>query len=265
MIRSSLQKITLSTLLMLSFTSAALHAYDSNDTDSKSKQLALEVYPQWYSSEDYSVQGNIGIENEFQGDRWIQYYIKPSGAYALDNNWALHGGLGGYYKDYQDDQNRWEVRPYVGVSHYYPWTENWRLSSYVRAEERYYSYCGDKNSTNTTRLRFRLRSSYTFDSYSFMSSWDKFTVGAEVFKSQENDETSDNPDDNDDYETRVTLGLERKLSQERKLRLELTWKYKSEPDQLSSTSISTIYFKVKYYPVWGERLRNRLLDREIDE
>jgi len=265
---SFLSNITCTTLLIFCFPSAVLHAdnfYDSNNSSSKSKQLSLEVYPQWYSHEDFSVQGNIGIEKEFENNSWIQYYMKPSGTYALDNNWALHGGLGGYYKDYQDDENRWEVRPYVGVSHYYPWTENLVLSSYVRAEERYYAYNGDKNSTNTTRLRFRLRSAYTFDADSFISYWDKFTLGAEVFKSEENDESSDNPDDKDDIETRVTLGLERRLSQERKLRLELAWKYKSEPYQLSGSSVNTIYFKVKYYPVWGEKVRNKLFDREIDE
>jgi len=98
-----------------------------------------------------------------------------------------------------------------------------------------------------------------------MSYWDKFTVGAEVFKSQDNDENSDNPDDNYDFETRITLGLERKLDNQRKLRFELSGRYQSTPDQVSSTSISTIYFKVKYYPVWGERSRNRLFDRGIDE
>ena len=153
----------------------------------------------------------------------------------------------------------------MGVSHYYSWTDEWRLSAYLRAEERYFSYSGDNNSSNITRLRFRLRSSYTFDTQSFMSSWDKFTMGAEVFKSQNNDESSDNPDDNYDFETRITFGLERKLDNQRKLRFELSGRYQSTPGQVSSASISTIYFKVKYYPVWGERLRNRLLDREIDE
>ena len=255
----SLPKITLFTFLMLCFTSTTLHAND------KEKQLALEVYPQWYSSDDYSVQGNIGIEKEFQSSDWTQYYVKPSVAYALDNNWAVHGGLGGYYKDYQDDQNRWEVRPYVGVSHYYSWTENWTLSSYLRAEERYYYYTGDEDSSNTTRLRFRIRSSYAIDSHSFMSSWDQFTVGAEVFKSNNIDANSTNMEDNYDYETHITLGLERKLQNQQKLRFELAWKYQSPPDQASSASVSTIYFRVKYYPVWGDSLRNTLFDRGIDE
>ena len=92
----SLPKITLSTYLMLCFLFTSVQ---SQEVDDKSRQLSLEVYPQWYSDEDYSIQGNIGIEKEFQNNSWNQYYIKPSAAYALDNNWALHGGLGGYYRD----------------------------------------------------------------------------------------------------------------------------------------------------------------------
>ena len=64
---------------MLCFSFATLHAKE------KEKQLALEVYPQWYSNDDYTVQGNIGIEKAFQYNNWIHYYVKPSVAYALDN------------------------------------------------------------------------------------------------------------------------------------------------------------------------------------
>ncbi len=72
-------------------------------------------------------------------------------------------------------------------------------------------------------------------------------------------------EDNYDYETHITLGLERKLQNQQKLRFELAWQYQSPPDQASSASINTIYFRVKYYPVWGDSLRNTLFDRGIDE
>lgn len=254
----TLQKITISLLLVLCFASSALQAND------KEKEFVLEVYPQWYSNDDYTVQGNIGIDSEFQQNGWTEYYVSPSAAYALDNNWALHGGLGGYYKDYRDDQNRWEVRPYVGVSHYYPWTEQWTLSSYFRAEERYYFYTGDEDSTNTTRLRFRVRAAYTLDPDFVFSSWNKLTVDVEGFKSaNSNQNTTD--DDNYDYETHLILGMERRLDNESKLRFELGWKYKSKPSQASTSSVNTVYFKLKYYPVWGSPLGNILLGRGIDE
>ncbi|PHS38719.1 MAG: hypothetical protein COB07_07790 [Sulfurovum sp.] len=255
-----LPKITLPVLLLLCFTSSAFPEGE------KEKELVLEVYPQWYSNEDYTVQGNIGIDSEFQQNNWTEYYVSPSAAYALDHNWALHGGLGGYYKDYRDSANRWEVRPYVGVSHYTAWTDKWTLSSYFRAEERYYAYNGDENSINNTRLRFRVRAAYTLDQDFVFSSWRKFTVGAEVFKSDNSDHNTTDTDTNHDYETRLVLGLERQLLDQSKLRFELAWQYKSKPGQVStSSSVNTVYFKLKYYPVWGTPLRNKLLDRGIDE
>ena len=80
-------KVTLPVFLLLCFTSSAF------PEDKKEKQLSLEVYPQWYSNDHYTVQGNIGIDREFHNDSWVSYYVKPSATYALDNNWALHGGL----------------------------------------------------------------------------------------------------------------------------------------------------------------------------
>jgi len=136
----------------------------------------------------------------------------------------------------------------------------------LRAEERYYAYTGDQNSTNATRLRLRVRASHTLDSHSLLSSWDKFTMGAEVFKSRNSDQNITYIDDTYDYETRLVLGLERNLRNQSKLRFELAWQYKSLPSEIStSSSVNTVYFKIKYYPVWGDKLRNMLSDRGIDE
>ena len=64
----SLQKITISILLVLCFASSTLQAAGEEDV------VTLEFYPQWYSQEDVSVQGNIGIEKDFQSDDWVEYY-----------------------------------------------------------------------------------------------------------------------------------------------------------------------------------------------
>jgi len=63
----------------------------------------------------------------------------------------------------------------------------------------------------------------------------------------------------------VTLGAERNLNKERKVRFELAWKYKTQATELSGSDIHTIFFKIQYFPSWGSRFRNRLRDRDIDE
>lgn len=250
-----MQKFTTSLSLVLYFTTVTLHASETE------KQFVLEFYPQWYSHEDYTVQGNVGIAKDFDSDDdWVQYYAKPSFAYALDDQWGLHGGLGLYYTNYQNSDNNTEIRPFLGISHFHPLTEKWRLSTYFRAEERYQDTTAD-----SLRLRLRFRTAYSFNPLSMKDSWHKFTFDVEGFKSHFEEENYENSQDTYDYETHITLGMERSLSKKDKVRFELAWKYKSPPEEISNSSVNTIYFKIQYYPIWGGMLNNKLFNRGIDE
>jgi len=255
----SLQKIIISILLVLCFASSTLQAVGEE------QEVALELYPQWLSQEDYSVQGNIGIEKGFRSDAWVEYYGKPSIAYALDNNWGLHGGLGLYYTDNKASDNDFEIRPFQGISHFYLLTEKWKLSTYFRAEERFQYNTNTRDREETLRLRLRFRTSYMFNPLSTKHSWHKLTLGVEGFRSNNNDQNNTDIQDNYTYESRVTFGIERSLIEQNKLRFELSWKYQVPPGDISDSSVNTFYFRIKYYPIWGEALRNKLFHREIDE
>lgn len=220
----------------------------------------LEIYPQWYSTENNTLQGNVGIEKVKHSPDWMKYYAKPSISYAIDDNWALHGGLGLYYTDYPTIDNNIEIRPYQGISHFYALSEKWKLTSYLRAEERF-----QDTKKDSLRLRLRFRTGYTLNPLSKNNSWHKFTFGVEGLKSYYQDESDTESIDTYDYESRVALGMERSLSKKDKLRFELAWKYKAPLDNISSSSVSTIYFKLQYYPMWGNILKNRLFERAIDE
>jgi len=251
-------KVLLLSLLLLYTISSTLFGESSTHT----KQFVLEVYPKWYSQNNITFQGNIGIEkivNEFD---WIEYYIKPSTTYALDSNWALHSGLGFYYIDNKSFHNTGELRPFLGLSHFTNFTNKWAISSYLRAEERFRYTMGNDQKSETARIRLRFRNSYKFNSISMVNSWHKITLDLEGFKSH-NSETTITP--TYDYETHVKLGAEHSLEEGRKIRFELAWKYKTQPTGISDASINTIFFKIQYFPSWGSRLRNRLRDRDIDE
>jgi hypothetical protein len=253
-IKFSLQNITIFLLLVLCFSTPALQASD------KEQQLVLEVYPQWYSNDDYTLQGNIGIQKVFENDDWVTYYAKPSVSYGLDDNWGLHGGLGLYYTDYKENDNNVETRPYLGVSHFYTLTEKWKLSAYLRVEERF-----NDNKEDSTRLRLRLRTDYKMNPLSNKETWHKFTFGIEGFKSYYHDDKDADSHHNYDHESHVTLGLERSLSKMEKLRFELAWKYQAPVGEISSSDSNTVYFKIQYYPMWGKILFNRLSDHAVDQ
>jgi hypothetical protein len=94
------------------------------------------------------------------------------------------------------------------------------------------------------------------------NSWHKITLDLEGFRSYSEEE---DPALNYDYESRVALGAERSLSDNRKIRFELAWKYKTQATQITDADLHTVFFKIQYFPSWGSRLRNRLRDRGIDE
>jgi len=251
-----LPKIAIS-LMILCFSSSTLQAND------KQQQIVLEVYPQWYSDEDYTVQGNLGIEKVFDSADWVKYYAKPSFSYALDNNWALHAGLGFYYTDYKDNHNNLEIRAFQGISHFYALTEKWAVSSYLRVEERFHYDTSTWDKENFVRLRLRLRTNYTLNPISKENSWHKFLFSVEGFKTYDQDDTQ--VQDSYAYESRITLGAERSLKEQKKVRFELAWKYNARAADIQESSASTVYFKVQYYTTWGKRWSNRLNDHEIDQ
>ncbi|NOR55053.1 MAG: DUF2490 domain-containing protein [Sulfurovum sp.] len=254
-----LKKISISILLVLCFTSSTLQA------TGEEQEVALELYPQWLSEENYTVQGNIGVEKDFKSDAWVEYYVKPSVTYAFDDNWGLHAGLGLYYTENKSSDNNFEARPYQGISYFYPLTEKWKLSGYFRAEERFQYNTNTRDEETTLRLRLRFRTNYIFNPLSTNYSWHRLLLGIEGFKSNNN--VQDNPDiqDNYSYESRVSVGIERSFSKREKVRFELSWKYQVPPGDISTSSVNTVYFKIQYYPVWGESLRNKLFDRGIEE
>ena len=258
-IRFSLQKISIFILLLLHITGVPLHATE------KEREIVLEVYPQWYSEEDLVIQGNAGIETDVQSSDWIEYYVKPSFAYAIDDKWALHGGLGFYYTNYKEEDDNFEVRPFVGISHFTPLTGKWKLSSYFRAEDRIQYNTSTKDKEDTLRLRLRLRTAYTINPISEENSWHKMTFGVEGFKSDTDDQTDSGIQDSYDYEVHISAGLERSLRDNQKLRFELSLKYQGKPSDIQESSASTVYFKIQYFPVWGETFANKLFHRGIEE
>ena len=248
--------------LILSFLCFTPFLSHTLQADEYAKQIVLEAYPKWYSNNNITYQGNFGVEKIFRTNNWIKYYGKPSLTYALNKNWALHGGLGYYYTDYQQPNDTYEIRPFLGISHSYTWADKWNTSTYFRTEERYHYSTQTDDRTTNTRLRLRFRTSYLFNPVSIPNKWHKATLGIEGFKSYH---TNESLEQLFDYQTNIKFGLERSLKKGQKLRFELAWKYKAALNQITDADISTVFFKIQYYPSWGGWWRNRLRDRDIDE
>ena len=245
-------------LILFAFTISYASLYAQ---DKQVREYVLEAYPRWYAKDNYTIQGNIGIDKTSHDISRVKYYLKPSSTYALDKNWAIHGGMGFYYSDYEVIEDSYELRPFLGLSHFSQFNDEWVMSSYFRAEERYIFSLPEKEKKETLRLRFRLQTAYNFTPSSQKNNWHRATIGIEGFKNYTNDKDKDIYG----YETRVTLGIERNLNEKNKIRFELAWKYLGQPTQVSGSDINTVYLKIKYYPTWGKLLNNILSQREVDE
>lgn len=225
------------------------------------QQVALELYPQWLSTKEYSIQGNIGIQKVYQNLDWLQYYVKPSISYRLGNQWAIHGGLGLYYTEFEKIDNNFEIRPFQGISHYRTLTEKWKFTTYFRMEERF-----QNKNEDSIRLRLRLRSDYKFNPITTDNAWHKVTFGIEGFKSYyQDDHYAETAIERYSLESHVTLGLERSLSDKNKIRFELAWKYKVPTQDIFDASVNTVYFRIQYFPMWGDKWTNRLKSLNIDQ
>ena len=225
------------------------------------KQVRLEVVPQWYAKDKIKVYGQISVRKEFQHSEWIRYVIKPSLAYSLGDNWSLRGGLGLLYTDNKSSENiniddRFEVRPFQGITYNYKISNAWKLDTYARAEERFDFNTETWNSINSLRLRLRLRAIYKFNAYR-NERYYRLLCSAEGFSTltQETHQA--------DEKYRVSLGLERSFNNNQKGRIEVTWESK-DFNYFSSKQVSynQIYLRLIYYPTWGT-LYNTLREQEI--
>jgi hypothetical protein len=221
----------------------------------EAKELIFEIYPQWYSNEDYVLQDNAGIQKDYGGNDRTIFYVKPSVIYSLTDTWSFTGGLGLYYTKFKEGDDNKELRPFLGIGHFIPITEKWILSSYFRAEERLQTDALTEETQETLRLRLRLRTSYMLNPLTKENSWHKIMFGVEGFKSFV-DEVNVEIQDNYNTETRITLGAERSLEKKNKVRFEVTWKYQEGPQYLIGGDINTVYFKLQYFPIWGNIVGN---------
>ena len=241
--------LALSTTLLLAF--ATLNAKDTG------KQIWLDVNPRWYSKGDLKVTGVFGIRHALNKNKWTQYVIKPSVAYSLSHGFDIGTGLGMNYTDNIDVDtvnipDRFVLVPFQGLNYVYLINKKWRFNAYLRLEEKFDFDTVNWDSRNSLRLRLRLRGIYEFDAHQ-KERYYRATFSWEGFKTTAGDDgfTTD--------KSRLTLGLERSFTHGQKGRVELTWQ-RQNLGLLSGDSFSDysdIYVRVRYYPAWGDVIKNK--------
>jgi len=225
--------------------------------DEVGKQLWLDVNPRWYSKDDLKLTGSFGVRQSLNQTEWTRYVVKPALAYALSYGFDIGSGLGMDYTDNIDVDaitipDRFTIVPFQGLNYIYLLNKRWKLNAYLRLEEKFDYDTDTWDSRNSLRVRLRLRGIYEFNAYQ-RARYFRATLSWEGFK------TATGDDGFITDKSRITLGLERSFTHKQKGRIELTWQRQSL-GLVSGDSFdeySDIYLRIRYYPSWGDVIRNK--------
>lgn len=254
-------KYVLFFLLCLTYT---LFADEVRDHEYK-----LELTPQWYTMNHFVIQGPIGVSNKVSEYERKRYYVRPSIAYGFNDAWSARLGIFAAYNSIEDLPNSIETRPYLGINYFYKFTdifENISISTYFRVEDRIkYNIDNWDHQEQHWRSRLRVWGIYDLNPTSQEDSWHQIIFGAELLKTYFNkNEREMGIDENFKVETRLSLAVERILKDNQKIRFDLNWKYQVPFNEINEAKFSTIIFRIRYYPVWGDIFKN-ILFFNVDE
>jgi len=242
---------------LLALSTVLLLTLPTLNADEIGKQVWLDVNPRWYSKDDLKVTGVFGVRQALNKNEWTRYVVKPSVAYSLSHGFDIGAGLGMNYTNNIDVDaitlpDRFAIVPFQGLNYVYLLTKQWKFNAYLRLEEKFDYDTLDWESRNSLRLRLRLRGIYEFAAYQ-TERYFRATLSWEGFK------TAAGTDGLITDKSRITLGLERSFTHNQKGRVELTWQRQSlgivSGD--SFDDYSDIYLRVRYYPSWGDVIRNK--------
>ena len=205
-----------------------------------SPQIWLDYNPSHRLSPKVDLFGDIGIRWEMENKGLLRLILRPSAGVPVGKV-RLSFGVGNFYTFNDIIANRWEIRPYQGAAVTWP---DGRLSveHFLRLEERFDFNTETWNSLNSLRLRYLLRTAYSWNAYEAARSW-KATASVEPFLTLTGQQGQQRE------LVRATIGIERSFAHNRRLELDISWQQESlilKPDE----HVNDIYLRVRWFKVW---------------
>ncbi len=205
-----------------------------------SKQLWVDYDPSWWVANKVELFGDVGLRREIESDGWWRLVVRPSVRVPY-HFLLLSAGIGNFFTVNQIIDDRWEIRPFQGISVVWP-NRSVSLDHYLRLEERFDFNTNTWNSLNSLRIRYRLRATYRWAALVEERYW-TVTSSGEGFVTLAGEQGQQRE------QVRVTAGIERNFSHERRLRFEITWQQESwffDPNE----NIDDIFFRLRFYRRW---------------
>ncbi len=227
--------------MFFSSTTVMLAKPAASQTDSDvTQQIWLDFDPSRWLTPRVELFGDVGVRWGIDDRSWWRLVVRPSVGVPV-SRFRVTGGVGNFFNFNDIIEDRWEVRPFQGVSTVWPHMRV-DFDHYLRLEERFDFNTETWNSLNSLRLRYRLRVRYQWSAAQLERHW-AATASGEVFVTLAGEEGQQQE------EIRVTAGIERSFSRSRRLRMEITWQQESlyfRPGE----RINEFYLRIRLYRRW---------------
>lgn len=228
--------ITLAVTLLTLLGAGAIPAL----ADEVSPQIWLDFNPSHRLSPKVDLFGDTGIRWEMESDGWLRLVLRPSVGVSVGKV-RLTAGIGNFVTFNRDMANRWEIRPFQGVSLFWP-GGRFAVEHYLRLEERFDFNTETWNSLNSLRLRYLLRASYRWSAFQAGRTW-KLTASVEPFLTLAGQQGQQRE------QVRATVGIDRTLGHDRHIVFDASWQQESIIF-LPEETVSDIYLRVRWYVRW---------------
>ena len=215
----------------------------SQSENNFSKQIWIDLNPSYYFNPGLQLFGDIGVRKEVENNGWMRFVIRPSLRTWLGSKFNFYTGVGSFYTFNKLITNRWEIRPFQGISTRWP---DWEIPihHYFRIEERFDFNTETWKAQSSIRVRYRLSASYKWDAVQYDRFW-QATFSIEPFFTLVGNQGQFQE------QVRVTAGLNRSFAYDSRIRFEITWQQEQlffKPEDL----VSNIYLRFRWFQNWGK-------------
>ncbi len=226
-------------MLVVAAITAAASSVARAQSDEVSEQLWVDYNPRWTWPSGFELYGDVGARTEFGSQGWGRIVVRP-GVRGPVGPFRLSGGVGSFYTANTDAADRWEIRPFQGISATWP-SSPFRLDHYARLEERFEFRTTDWNLDASLRFRYRLQTQFLWGGFRGGAYW-RFIGHIEGFV------TLTGEAGQFDEKVRIGAGIERGFGPKLRLRVDATW----QKTGLIVTGAPTddIYLRVRVFHVW---------------
>jgi len=212
------------------------------DEDDVVPEIWFDYNPSYALSPKTDIYGDIAVRAQTDTGGWLRFIVRPNLRYSVSDILLVAGGIGSFYTWNEEIDDRWEIRPWQGVTAVWPRLP-FELQHVLRLEERFEFDTGTWSSQTSLRLRYRLRASKRWARRWKPETYWRLLGSLEFFG------TLAGTEGQSQEQFRLTAGLERGSASPVRARLEATWQKAGR--FIGEGSFNELFLRLRIFHRWG--------------